>query len=106
MDQYYTQAFRVVVENHGIVSVTSATSGMVVTDRDLIRSIPTVGDMFGDVERLCLAGCPFQGPAACNAVYDPTNGHVTSLFVDEDAQTADEETNYSVTDLIVNACPP
>jgi len=102
----YTDPYRVIVENNTITSVVSVRDGAVVADKQLIDSIPTVSEMFDDIESLCLEGYPMNSPASCVAVYDATDGHVASLFVDEDKMLADEETIYTVADLVITTCQP
>lgn len=57
--------------------------------------IPTIDEMLATIERECVATCPDSGAASCRIVYGD-KGEVSSLYIDLEADVADEELIYFV----------
>jgi hypothetical protein len=74
-------------------------NGSIQNTSEYATEMPTVKELFALVYKRCVKNCPRSGAAKCKVRFDPTYGYVTSLYVDESPQIADEEFGYAVNNL-------
>ncbi len=89
-----TQPTILSVENGEVVALRNADTGATLEPREN-GSYPTIEELFDTV----LAG--LEGADSVVAEYDEERGFPTSIYVDWNAGTADEETSYSAKNLVI-----
>jgi hypothetical protein len=89
----YTGPFRMTVRDGEIASVTRAGRPV-----DAVQvQVPAVDDLFDQLEAAYAAGA-----ATVRVTYDAGMGHPVEIWIDLDEAMADEETGYTISDLVVN----
>jgi hypothetical protein len=61
--------------------------------------MPTVDGLFRRLYNSCLRNCPRSGAAECKVKFNKDYGYITSIYIDQSELIADEEINYTVSEL-------
>lgn len=64
----------------------------------------SVEDFFDMIESLCISSCPDEGAETCIIAYDDTNSYPTTIFIDMNQYTKDDERIFELASFSVVDC--